>query len=75
VIHFLLTRSSTISTAIPAGVKCVVSKIQIEFGVYSTQLGNGRRFDLLGRGRGRKCLSARKSTLRTDDGETQTRPR
>jgi hypothetical protein len=75
VIHFRETRSSMISTAIPARVKCVVSKIQMLLGVYSTQSGNGRRFDLPGRGRGRKCLSARESTRRTVDGDTQTRPK
>ena len=60
VIHLRETRSSTISTAIPARVKCVVSKIQIEFVVYSTQSGKGRRFDLLGRGRDRSaCLKGK----------------
>jgi hypothetical protein len=75
VIHLRLTRSSMISTAIPARVKWVVSKIQIEFGLYSTQSGNGRFFDRPGRGSGRKCRSARCSTRRTVDGETHTRDR
>lgn len=69
-------RSSMINnTAIPALVKWVVSKIQMLFGVYLTQSGNGRRWDLPGRGSGRKCLSARESTRRTVEGETHTRLR
>jgi len=43
-------------------------------GLYSTQSGNGVRTDRPGRGNGRKCLSARKSTRRTLDGDTHTRP-
>jgi hypothetical protein len=58
------TKSSKISAAIPAQMKCAVSWIQIELGVYSTQSGNGRRFDFPGRGIGRKRLSAWKSTMR-----------
>jgi len=64
-----------ISTAIPARVKWVVSKIQMLFGWYSTQSGNFFRTLLPGFGNGRKCLSARKRTRRTVEGETQNRPR
>ena len=60
------------STAIPAAVKCVVSYIQMLFGVLSTQSGNGLRTLRPGRGCGRKCLSARKSTRRTLEGDTHT---
>lgn len=75
VIHFRETRSSMTSTAIPALVKWVVSKIQMLFGVYSTHAGNVRRFLFPGGGSGRRCRSARWSTLLTVDGETHTRPR
>ena len=50
-------------------------RVRQQLGVYSTQSGNCRRRDLPGCGRGRKCLSARESTLRTLEGETQSRPR
>jgi hypothetical protein len=59
----------------PARGKWVVSKIQIEFGVYSTQSGNGLRTERPGRGSGRSRRPSAASTRRTDDGDTQTRSR
>src|SRR5215211_6388426 len=59
----------------PARVKWVVSKIQIELGVYSTQSGNGLRTDRPGCGRGRSRRPSRSSTRRTLEGDTHTRSR
>ena len=73
--HLRETRSSTISTDIPALVKCVVSKIHRLFGLYSAHCGNGRLELRPGLGNGRKCLSARNNTRRTVVGDTHTRPR
>jgi len=73
--HLRETMSSMISTAIPALVKCVVSKVHRLFGLYSSQAGNGRRTLRPGFGNGRKRLSARNNTRRTVDGDTHTRPR
>jgi hypothetical protein len=61
--------------ATPARVKWVVSNIQIELGVYSTQSGNGLRTLRPGRGSGRSRRPSAASTRRTDDGDTHTRSR
>ncbi len=70
-----LTRSQVTVAATPARVKWVVSKIPVEFGVYSTQSGNGLRTERPGRGSGRRRRPSAASTRRTDDGDTQTRSR